>query len=119
MKTFVKTIGKTKSAGFQHLESKFPNLSEAKIKEGVSVGPQIRQVFRDPDFEDTLSELELNAWNSLKWVCENFLGNKKSSDYREGVETLLNAYEKIGCRMSLNFTSCTLTLISFLRTLVL
>ncbi|KAI6651195.1 hypothetical protein LOD99_14547 [Oopsacas minuta] len=43
----------------------------------------------------------MSAWNSFKWVCENFLGNKKSSNYREGVETLLNAYEKMGCRMSL------------------
>ncbi|KAI6648439.1 Receptor-type tyrosine-protein phosphatase epsilon-like [Oopsacas minuta] len=43
----------------------------------------------------------MSAWTSFKWVCENFLGNKKSSNYREGVETLLNAYEKMGCRMLL------------------
>ncbi|KAI6655687.1 hypothetical protein LOD99_1827 [Oopsacas minuta] len=43
----------------------------------------------------------MSAWNSFKWVCENFLGNKKLSNYRERVETLLNAYEKMGCRMSL------------------
>ncbi|KAI6652505.1 Receptor-type tyrosine-protein phosphatase epsilon-like [Oopsacas minuta] len=43
----------------------------------------------------------MSAWNSFKWVCENSLGYKKSSNYREGVDTLLNAYEKMGCRMSL------------------
>ena len=58
MKTSVKTMGKTNSARFQHLKSKFPNLSEAKIKDEVFVGPQIRRVFRDQDFGDTLSE-----WN--------------------------------------------------------
>ncbi|KAI6656243.1 Receptor-type tyrosine-protein phosphatase epsilon-like [Oopsacas minuta] len=72
MKTFFKTMGKTNSAGFLHLVGKFPKLSEAKLKEGVFVGPQIRQVFRDPDFEKTLSKLEMSAWNSFKWVCENF-----------------------------------------------
>ncbi|KAI6651868.1 Receptor-type tyrosine-protein phosphatase epsilon-like [Oopsacas minuta] len=101
MKTFGKTMGKTNSAGFLHLVGKFPKLNEAKLKEGVFVGPQIRQVFRDPDFEKILSELEKSAWNSFKWVCENFLGNKKSSNYGEGVETLLNAYEKMSFRMSL------------------
>ncbi|KAI6655630.1 Receptor-type tyrosine-protein phosphatase epsilon-like [Oopsacas minuta] len=83
MKTFVKTMCKTNSTRFLHL-----------------VGPQIRQVFRDPDFEKTLPELKMSAWNSFKWVCEIFLGNKKSSNYREGVKTLLYAYEKMGCRMS-------------------
>ncbi|KAI6647085.1 hypothetical protein LOD99_8922 [Oopsacas minuta] len=119
MKTFVKTMGKTNSAGFLHLVGKFRKLSEAKLKEGVFVGPQIRQVFRDPDFEKTLSELEMSAWNSFKWVCENFLGNKKSSNYREGVETLLNAYEKMGCLMSLKLHFLRSHLDFSLRTLVL
>ncbi|KAI6647494.1 Receptor-type tyrosine-protein phosphatase epsilon-like [Oopsacas minuta] len=112
-------MGKTNSAGCLHLVGKFPKLSEAKIKEGVFVGPHIRQVFRDPDFEKTLSELEMSAWNSFKWVCENFLGNKKSSNYREGVETLLNAYEKMGCHMSLKLHFLHSHLDFSLRTLVL
>ncbi|KAI6651885.1 Splicing factor 3B subunit 1 [Oopsacas minuta] len=70
MKTFGKTMGKTNSAGFLHLVGKFPKLNEAKLKEGVFVGPQIRQVFRDPDFEKILSELEKSAWNSFKWIDE-------------------------------------------------
>ncbi|KAI6651169.1 Receptor-type tyrosine-protein phosphatase epsilon-like [Oopsacas minuta] len=119
MKTFVKTMGNTNSAGFLHLVGKFPKLCEVKIKEGVFVGAQIRQVFRDPDFEKTLSELEMSAWDSFKWVCENFLGNRKSSNYREGVKTLLNAYEKMGFLMSLKLHFLHSYLDYSLRTLVL
>ncbi|KAI6653126.1 hypothetical protein LOD99_3962 [Oopsacas minuta] len=72
MKTFVKTMNKTNSAGFLHLVGKFPKLSEAKLKEGVFVGPQIRQVFRDPDFEKTLSQLEMSAWNSFNGFVKTF-----------------------------------------------
>lgn len=30
--------------------NKLPTLSEAKLKEGVFVGPQIRSLFKDEDF---------------------------------------------------------------------
>jgi hypothetical protein len=32
---------------FLYLQQKFPLLSEAKIKEGISVGPQIRELTKD------------------------------------------------------------------------
>ena len=71
------------------------------MKEGIFVGPQIREVFEDPEFEKTLSTLELRAWHAFKLVCSNFLGNVKSNSYQEGVAELLAAYEGMGCRMSL------------------
>ena len=78
MKNFVKAMAKTNSLGFQYLCKKFPKLSEAKLKEGIFVGPQIREVFNDREFEASLNDLELEAWKAFKWVCENFLGNYKS-----------------------------------------
>jgi len=39
-------MDRTRSA-FKCLAANFPRLSEAKIKEGVFVGPQIRKLFRD------------------------------------------------------------------------
>ena len=71
------------------------------MKEGIFVGPQIRKVFEDPEFEKTLSTLELRAWHAFKLVCSNFLGNVKSNSYQEGVAELLAAYEGMGCGMSL------------------
>ena len=47
MKNFVKALGKTESAGFQYLVEKFPKISAAKLKEGVFVGPQIRESLKN------------------------------------------------------------------------
>ncbi|GBL92720.1 hypothetical protein AVEN_119110-1 [Araneus ventricosus] len=50
--------------GFQYLRLNFPKVSEAKIKEGIFVGPQIRQLMKDPVFESKLTEKEAAAWAS-------------------------------------------------------
>jgi hypothetical protein len=57
MKEFVKAIDKTVNA-FQFLKTKFQRLSEAKIKEGVFVGPQIRKLFQDSTFMKHLNHKE-------------------------------------------------------------
>jgi hypothetical protein len=38
----------------------------------------------------------------FKAVCHNILGNIKAENYKELVEDLLNAYQTMGCNMSLN-----------------
>jgi hypothetical protein len=55
--------------------SKFPKLSEAKLKEGVFTGPDMRKLFTDPLFSETMGEKE--AWDSFKDVVHKFLGNTK------------------------------------------
>ena len=49
MKNFVKALHKN-GAAFQHLSTVFPSHSAAKLKEGIFVGPQIREVLKDTDF---------------------------------------------------------------------
>lgn len=100
MKNFIKALDKTKPA-FQYLCTVFTNLSEAKLKEGIFVGPQIRKILDDTKFESLLTEVEKAAWNSFKSVVRNFLGNKKSDNYKEIVENLLQNYERMGVNMSL------------------
>jgi hypothetical protein len=39
---------------FLYLQQKFPCLSEAKIKEGISVGPQVRELTKDKTFDGCL-----------------------------------------------------------------
>jgi len=53
MKNFVQAMDRTGSA-FKYLAEKFPRLSEAKIKEGIFVGPQNRKLFRDDMFNNLL-----------------------------------------------------------------
>ena len=104
MKNFVKQLGKSQSNDFAFLCNKFSKISEAKLKEGIFVGPQNREVLKDPDFEKELTSTELRAWKAFKWLCANFLGNKKSPSFKTGVENLLKAYKEMGFRMSLKIS---------------
>ena len=100
MKNFVKALHKN-GAAFQHLSTVFPSLSAAKLKEGIFVGPQIREVLKDTDFEEFLNLKELRTWEAFKSVCSGFLGNTHVPDYQACIEKLLKSYEDMGCRMSL------------------
>jgi hypothetical protein len=46
MKNFVKAIDHN-GQGFLYLQRKFPRNSDAKIKEGIFIGPQIRELMKD------------------------------------------------------------------------
>ena len=100
MKNFVKELDKA-GAGFQHLTNKFPSISSAKLKEGIFVGPQIRQVLLDDTFQQILLPIELTVRLAFKALVENFLGNKRSDNYAELVDNLLEAYGRLGACMSL------------------
>ena len=63
--------------GFQYLISKFPRISDAKLKEGIFIGPQIRELMKDENFKIRLNDTKKRAWTAFVEVCHNFLGNKK------------------------------------------
>lgn len=100
MKNFVKAINRD-GEGFAHLRQKFPRLSEAKIKEGVFVGPQIRELFKDSAFRNSLGDTERRAWDAFANLSKNFLGNRKAENYKDLVDELLSSYKALGCNMSL------------------
>ncbi|KAF2355733.1 hypothetical protein FHG87_013512 [Trinorchestia longiramus] len=54
MKNFVRGMDNT-TPGFMYLKQKFPKISEAKIKEGIFVGPQNRSLMHDEKFEKELT----------------------------------------------------------------
>ncbi|UYV81545.1 hypothetical protein LAZ67_20001494 [Cordylochernes scorpioides] len=82
-------------------KTKFSSISEAKIKEGIFVGPQIRELQQDGNFQNSLNEVEAAAWNSFRNVCKNFLGSVKVENYQDIVNDLLLSYKALGCNMSL------------------
>jgi hypothetical protein len=100
MKQFVKAIDKEGDC-FKYILQKFPGLSYEKVKEGFFVGPQIRKLMKDQQFENTMKSVERKAWVSFKNVVDNFLGNHKAPNYAEIVETLLVDYQQLGCNMNL------------------
>ena len=55
-------------SAFKYLTEKFPRLSEAKIKEGGFMGPQIRRLFRDEMFINFLQGDEKKAWDAFRLV---------------------------------------------------
>ena len=77
VKNYVKTIVRDGNA-FGYLKSKFPKHSETKIKEGVFIGPQIRELMQDLEFDECLSSEERKVWLSVRNVIRNFLENHKS-----------------------------------------
>ncbi|GBN18933.1 hypothetical protein AVEN_79253-1 [Araneus ventricosus] len=77
---------------FNFLKTKFPRLNEAKIKEGIFVGLQTRQLFKDSTFSKHLNRRKKRAWLAFKNVCMNFLGSRKSDNYVAHVEELLSSY---------------------------
>ena len=86
---------------FVDVRNKFPNVSDAKIKEGLFIGPQIRELKQDKQFDGDLNENERNAWLSVKKICKYFLGNHKATNYQDAVQYLLTLYKAMGNNMSL------------------
>jgi len=70
-----------------------------KLKAGILDGPQIRQLIRDPEFEQSMNTLE--AWKAFVLVVKNFLGNYKASNYEELVTNMITWFKKLGCNVSI------------------
>jgi len=70
-KNFVKGKDKT-SRGFEYVRSKCPSVSDAKIKEGTLIGPQIRELMQEKQFDEDLNESKRNAWLLFKRICKDF-----------------------------------------------
>jgi len=92
----VKALDKD-SFAFAYLAEKFPSLSQPKIKEGIFIGPQIRQIVLDETFNTHLKRKEKVAFESFKKVCDKH----RSEDFVQVVNDLLRHYHDMGCNMSL------------------
>jgi hypothetical protein len=88
MKQFEKALDKSGSC-FQNLGRKFAALSEAKVKDGIFDGPQMRQLMKDTAFTGTISDIELEAWNVFNDVVKKFLGNVKDQQCEKILENIL------------------------------
>ena len=100
VKQMVKAMDKTLPA-FNYLVEKFPNLSGAKIQEGIFVGLQIRQLIFDCSFDASMNDIELAAWVAFKNVRAGFLGKHKDMNYVQLIGRPLETYQTMGCNISL------------------
>jgi len=99
VKNFVKATDRNDTA-FLYLRQNFPLLSDAKIREGVFTGPDIRSLLRDEVFEHIITGDEQIAWHAFREVVTGFLGNRRADNYEDLVEELLSSCQKLGCNMS-------------------
>jgi len=65
-------------AAFTYKKSS-PDLSEAKLKEGIFIGPQIPDLIKGEYFDKLLRGNEKAAWDSFKFVVKGFFGKQKGS----------------------------------------
>jgi hypothetical protein len=86
---------------FKYLYKKFPYLWEAKLKEGVFIGPDIRKQMFEEDFLLTMTEVEREAWIAFKSAVTKFLRNNKDPDCITIVANMLEKFKVLGCLMSL------------------
>ncbi len=63
------------------------------MKAGIFDGPQIQQLIRDPEFENSMNEVELEAWKAFVLVVKDFLGNNKARNYTELVNNMLTGLQ--------------------------
>ena len=71
------------------------------MKEGIFIGPQIRDIIKDEHFDKLLQGDEKAAWDSFKFVVKVFLGNRRSQNCEELLNNCLQSYQKLGCNISL------------------
>jgi hypothetical protein len=79
----------------------YPKITEAKIKGGIFIGPQVKAMLPSKALEAKMNDVEKEAWRAFGAVVTGFLGNNKATNYRELVTGMIEAYHKMGCRMSL------------------
>ena len=72
MKQFDKALNKDGDC-FKYSGEKFPAISDAKLREGIFDGPQIRTLFQDKNFTNHMNEIEKVACQSVKNLKLHFL----------------------------------------------
>jgi hypothetical protein len=82
-------------------KAKFPKISEAKMKEGIFIGPQITRLFEDKDLSTKLCCTKRRAWKAFENICKNFLSTGKEENSSEILGELISSYSVMGCNMSL------------------
>ncbi len=99
-KNFIKALSKEGRA-FRYLCKVFPEITDEKLHAGILIGPQIRKLALDNEFDKRLTKVPREAWAAFKSICNGFLGVYRAEDYKERVICMLKCYQKMGCNMSL------------------
>ena len=86
----------------QEIRLMFPKLSEAKIKGGIFVEPQIKAILKSEKLERAMTKVEKEVWCAFRDVVRGFLGNRKDPNYKQQVANLIETFVELGYRISIN-----------------
>ena len=56
----------------------------------------MRELISDSNFDESMTNDEIQAWISLKSIIKKFLGNNRSPEYEEIVDVLMNNFRILG-----------------------
>ena len=80
---------------FKHIGKKLPYKSNAKLKHGKFVGPEIRKSVKDEEPSIKRNAKEIAAWEAFKLVVHNFLGKHIAANCKQIVHKMLNDYQEM------------------------
>lgn len=86
---------------FANIAKNIPAVSDAKLKESILGGPQIRSLFNDDECVTKMTEYKKALWLSIEKVSQNCLGNQIHDDYKNIVDEMLQNFKNLGCLMSM------------------
>ena len=73
--------------------SQFPQLFDAKLKEGIFDGPRIRKLLKDDVFITKMTSTEKKAWLDYRNVVEQSLVNVKSPEWKKQVSRMFDSFK--------------------------
>lgn len=82
-------------SNFMFLKNKPPRISEAKIKESIFENPQIRELTKNRDFQESLKGIAKAAWKYFKKVVTEYRGKIRSKNYGELWRTVFRTPSKL------------------------
>lgn len=100
MKQFTRALDKDGRC-FNYLWRAFPGVTIEKLKAGIFDGPQIWQLIKDTEFENSMNTLECAARRSFVQVVNNFLGNKKAANHATLINSMIKNFQNLGCLMNI------------------
>jgi len=100
MKQFTRALNKG-GRYFNYLYQAFPQLTIEKLKANIIKGLKIQRVIKNTEFRNSIKTLECTTWKSFVQVVNNFLGNMNAANHGILVSSMIKAFKKLGCLMSI------------------
>ena len=93
IKQFTKALDKDGGC-FTYLCHAFPGLTIEKLKAGIFDGPQIHQLIRDTEFENSMNKVELEAWTSFCSGCEELSWQQQGQELCRTCHQYADCFQK-------------------------